>query len=199
MRLNRTKVYYQHFTISELGITRQGSNQLYKGLGKSIHKGHLNPVYINSYDANEIAGTFTYANAVPQYAGFNMGKWKQFEQSIVDYAKYECAIGNGVLYVLTGTSRFRISKPGAKPPKTSPIVNYLGSGVGKIEIPNSMWTAFCCVIGPLKAYALAFIGNNVKNINQINMQQISVGDLEKFLSLNNQQVTLFPANSNLCR
>ena len=193
MRLNLTKVYYQHFTISELGITRQGSNQLYKGLGKSIHKGHLNPVYINSYDANEIAGTFTYANAVPQYAGFNMGKWKTFEMKIADYARDKCAPSGGDMYVLTGTSQFHISQ---FKQKTKPRVKYLKK---EIEIPNSMWTAFCCVIGPLKAYALAFIGNNVKNINQINMQQISVGDLEKFLSLNNQQVTLFPANSNLCR
>ena len=177
---------------------RQGSNQLYQGHGHIIHKGHLNPVHINSYDASKMADTFTYANAVPQYAGFNMGKWKQFEQSIVDYAKYECAIGNGVLYVLTGTSRFRISKPGAKPPKTSPIVNYLGSGVGKIEIPNSMWTAVCCVESNYKAESYGGIGNNVKDESEINLQEIQLSRLENFLS-SGPPVDLFPGNNNLCR
>lgn len=199
MRLNRTKVCHQYFTISEPGIARQGSNQLYQGHGNTIHKGHLNPVHINSYDANNMADTFTYANAVPQYAGFNQGKWKQFEMKIADYAKTKCAPKNGDMYVLTGTSRFRISPPDAMPLKrTSPVVSHLVSGVEKIEIPNSMWTAFCCVFPGLTAESLAVIGNNVEDPKKINIQEISVSALEDFLSLNNKQVSLFPGKNNLC-
>ena len=178
---------------------RQGSDDLYKGVGKIFHKGHLNPVHINSYDANKMADTFTYANAVPQYAGFNVGAWRVFEMKIADYAKTKCAPYGGDMYVLTGTSRFHIRPPGTMPLKrTSSVVYDLVLGVEKIEIPNSMWTAFCCVFPGLRAESFAVIGNNVEDTTKINIQEISVSDLEDFLSLNNKHVSLFPGKNNLC-
>ena len=202
MRLNHTKVCYHHFTISEPGIKNQGSDQLYQGLGKIIHKGHLNPVRINSYDAKKVADTFTYANAVPQYAKFNNGKWKKFENIVVQYAQTDCAPLDGDMYVLTGTSQFTITQPKANHLKDylRKIEHLQDSQIeSEIEIPNSMWTAVCCVFPDGMVYTFAGIGNNVKNKAKIYMQIISLKDLEKFLSTYYFPVDLFPGKNNLCR
>ena len=92
----------------------QGSTGMYAGYGTGlmgIHKGHLNPVKVNSYDQEHMDATFTYTNAVPQYAKFNIGPWKTEEMKIAAYVKDTCATRPGnsaVMYLLTGTSKFRL-------------------------------------------------------------------------------------------
>lgn len=69
---------------------------------------------------------------------------------------------------------------------------------GKINIPNSMWTAGCCV-RPLdqKTESFAVIGNNVNDKLGTLTQQVTVKELQDILeddvhTLNN--VNLFPGN-----
>ena len=87
---------------------------MYRGLGtgpRGFDKGHLDAAHINSYNKDHVLATFTYSNAVPQYSHFNRGAWKRFEDKIVDYVTKQCAAQHGpsaVMYLLTGTSKFRL-------------------------------------------------------------------------------------------
>jgi len=104
-----------------LDLSRQGTNQLYSGQGigtEGFDKGHLNAAHINSFDKQHVLATFTYSNAVPQYSHFNRGPWSSYEGKIVDYVTSQCAGQNGksaVMYLLTGTSRFRLKVGSGKP------------------------------------------------------------------------------------
>ena len=94
---------------------------MYNGTGKGpqgIDKGHLDPVHINSFSKDHMLATFTYSNAVPQYAHFNRGAWSSFEEKIVEYVRTRCAAQHGpsaVMYLLTGTSKFRLQVHSNKP------------------------------------------------------------------------------------
>ena len=115
-----------HFTSP--GITHQGSTTMYRGTGiktlgnQSFAKGHLNPVLVNSFDPEYVRATFVYTNAVPQYGRFNSGPWYgKGEKKIVDYVQHDCSnqSTNAVLYLLTGTSKFRL-QVGAPTPQQDP-------------------------------------------------------------------------------
>ena len=94
---------------------------MYSGMGKGLQgfdKGHLDPAHINSFNKDHVLATFTYSNAVPQYAHFNRGTWSSFEHKIVEYVTMQCAKQHGssaVMYLLTGTSKFRLQVHSNKP------------------------------------------------------------------------------------
>ena len=92
----------------------------YKNIDKA-DKGHLNPVKINSFDQNHAKATFTYSNAVPQYLGWNRGQWQSFEGRIVNHVRTKCAANGGTMYLMTGTSKFRL-QIGAATPTQDPKV-----------------------------------------------------------------------------
>ena len=106
---------------------------MYYGRGKGpqgFDKGHLNPAHINSFDKDHIRATFTYSNAVPQYGHFNRGPWNRYETKIMDYVKSQCAAQRGesaVMYLLAGTSKFRLQVGADKPTqeKETPKVGWL--------------------------------------------------------------------------
>lgn len=172
------------------GITKQGSDNLYEGSSKKkIHKGHLNPSLINSYDCNHQIATFTYTNAIPQSASHNQGSWKQFEGKIANYVKHICGPNGGNMYLITGTSNYKFDLEtrekvaGAKIEFSSPFVP---SGIVR---PNSLWTAGCCVVPKTgSAQSIAVWGNN-DNTNPYTMS-LSLPDLEKLLGTS----TYLPAN-----
>lgn len=100
------------------GLSKQGNDALYYKNVDKADKGHLNPVQINSFDQNHVKATFTYSNAVPQYLGFNRGPWKTFEGRIVNYVQTMCAAKKptgGKMYLMTGTSKFRLQIGAATP------------------------------------------------------------------------------------
>ena len=104
------------------GLSNQGTDDLYYKNVDKADKGHLNPVQINSFDQNHVTATFTYSNAVPQYLGFNRGQWKVFEGLIVTYVRNKCAAKKptgGKMYLMTGTSNFRL-QIGVAPPTQDP-------------------------------------------------------------------------------
>ena len=177
----------------------QGSNAIY--LKRPYDKGHLVPAQTYSSNPNRFRSTFFYTNAVPQRHIFNGGMWSQFEKRIRVYAQ-QCAKGpqSGTLYLITGTAFGHIQKNGRGMKKV--LVRHLGRA-GKtpyIAIPNSMWTAGCCV-RPKGIKSFAVIGNNVPIKTNILMQQIAVARLQSILrsdvanlKISTRKVDLFPGN-----
>lgn len=99
-------------------LTHQGTNEMYHGHGRGkqgFDKGHLNPAYINSFDKKHVLATFTYSNAVPQYGHFNRGPWRTFESKIVKYVTTQCNKSSAVMYLMTGSSKFRLQVGTEKP------------------------------------------------------------------------------------
>ncbi|KAK2551201.1 hypothetical protein P5673_027963, partial [Acropora cervicornis] len=181
------------------GIAKEGSNAIY--LNQPFDKGHLVPAKTYSSTPDSFRSTFFYSNAVPQRPTFNRGQWFQFENRIRVYAQ-QCTQGPqpGALYLITGTAFGHITNGGQG--MTPVQVSQLGPA-GKnpaIDIPNSMWTAGCCV-QPNGIESFAVIGNNVPVQTNILMQQIPVARLQGILAadvvnlnIGGPNVDLFPGN-----
>lgn len=185
------------------------SNQIHKLLGKynkvlgsKYDRGHLAPAGTLSSTMEGYLSTYTYTNAVPQYKGFNSGDWNVFEELIRKYAK-QCILkpGRGTLYLLTGTSFTTFSTDGVIDNKLA-IKTLLNKGdKSDISIPNSLWTAGCCVYAN-GAESFAVIGKN----DQIpKLQEIKLAKLEEILradvgneglGIGGPAVKLFPGNEN---
>lgn len=82
-------------------------------------------------------------------------------------------------------------------PNTNLPVGFIGDIVhGTINIPNSMWTAACCVHGQ-QTKSFAVIGNNVNDKQGTLTQQVTVKKLQDILQAGTytlNTVTLFPGN-----
>ncbi|XP_078372102.1 endonuclease domain-containing 1 protein-like [Oculina patagonica] len=185
----------------ETGITFQGSGDKYSGQ-KTYAKGHLLPAQTYSFTDNHMLSTFTYTNAVPQVKGFNSGVWAQDERNIRNYAKNKCSKEGGDLYLITGISEARIQMD-TNSGKLVANVEALKSfrGKGGIKIPNSMWTAACCVNPATKVVkgAFAVIGNNLKDKKRVLRSLVTVSELEAFLHVGVNgfggiSIKLFPGN-----
>ena len=75
-----------------------------EGDPKEIDTGHMNPVFINTFDLVHMSNTFRYTNAVPHYKTSDGGKWREYERWLAFYAKQECAAkSEGSMYIYTGT------------------------------------------------------------------------------------------------
>ena len=180
---------------------RQGSSAIYENQRGQFDKGHLVPraTYSSTYDS--LLSTFVYTNAVPQWPDFNQHPWNDFEIRIRLYAQ-QCTQRTqpGALYLITGTAFGHIQN---KPPVMSPVdVNQLGPAENSpaIDIPNSMWTAGCCV-HPNGIKSFAVIGNNVEDEHKTLTQQTSVEQLQGILAadvvnlnIGGPNVDLFPGN-----
>jgi len=155
----------------------------------NIQKGHLVPAMTYSFDCLSMVSTFKYTNAVPQYATFNTGPWKKYEDKVRKFAEDECSPQGGNLFLLTGTSGAVRKQDGtAKNEKYQYLGQYPDT---PIAIPNSMWTAGCCIANGQVMGGFAAFGNNV----QLNpeMHQVTVAELENFLLIGvGRQVSLFP-------
>lgn len=163
------------------------------------------PGHTFSSTINRFISTYTYTNAVPQFPYFNRGRWRTIEGSIRGYAP-RCT---GTLHLLTGTAFTQVWKiDGGLQPVFQPI-DQLGNDPLGIVIPNSMWTAGCCVHLNGNVRNFAVIGNNIQNahfdengIPRANGLLITVPTLERILRYDvnlhigvpNQNVRLFPGN-----
>ncbi|KAL9982650.1 hypothetical protein ACROYT_G004719 [Oculina patagonica] len=198
----------QQLNIKCTGIKLQGSDSKYAG--QTTHaKGHLLPAETYSFTDDHMLSTFTYTNAVPQTRTFNSGAWAQSEKNIRNYATYTCSKKGGDLYLITGVSEAQIKEIDTT--STRPVVQAVKlksfRGEGGIKIPNSMWTAGCCVVPdvPKKgAYevkgAFAVIGNNVKALDRMHMSSVTVKELQDILHVGvhgaggTSGIVLFPGN-----
>lgn len=168
----------------------------YTGYLPCIQRGHLVPAKTYSFSFASIHSTFVYTNAVPQYGKFNSGMWSKYEEKVRDYAQETCRTNIGDLYLLTGISRIRMEFAGFPPQKVSVFraLRYMPEEPN-IAIPNSMWTAGCCVSTGTsnKVYgAFAVIGNNDFMKENIHMTKMTVKELAKKLG---KGINLFPGNN----
>lgn len=149
--------------------------------------------------------TFTYTNAVPQCQRFNsQAHWAKYEGWIREYAM-ACS---GRLYLLTGTSFAHIQRHdrnGRLPPPDQPNIEWFNQKDPTIAIPNSLWTAGCCVRPDNSAKSFAVMGNNVQGGPAEVTQQITVTQLQNILTddvrhnnlaYQDVHVSLFPGNDN---
>ena len=155
--------------------------------------------------------TYTYTNAVPLKPAFNGGMWSQFERRIRGYAESQCTepihhgsqeVPAGTLYLLTGTSFVRIKQQRNNQVVGTPDdVRQIGNdNTGRIFVPNSLWTAGCCV-RPNSHFTESFavMGNNVQTDedNQKLTLQITVEKLQGILAEDGDThdiINLFPGD-----
>ena len=175
------------------------AEQLYKYRNRvQYHRGHLVPSMTYSSTKERFVSTYVYTNIVPQHAAFNCGQWSLFEDTIRLFAANQCIPKSGTLYLLTGTAFVHV-QPGNPPQLTHPARNRLGGNTG-ILIPNSLWTAGCCVNANGLSNSFAAIGNNDQNphfmrITLAQLQNILREDAAR-LNVGGQNVNLFPGNPN---
>lgn len=152
---------------------------------------------------------------MPQAPKFNNDGWKEYEIRIRQYAKKECLLqqqqqqqlqqgqqqqDQPILYLLTGTSSVRIDQKTPPNPIPKLPVGHIGNPTyGMISIPNSMWTAGCCVRPKgQRTESFAVIGNNVNDEYQTLTQKVTVAQLQIILQADgntiNNGVKLFPGN-----
>ena len=156
---------------------------------------------------------------MPQAPKFNNDGWKEYEIRIRRYAREVCTVQQQqqqqqqlqqgqqqqqqqqqpFLYLLTGTSSVGINQN--NPPDAIPnlTVDRIGDFFhGEIDIPNSMWTAGCCVRPHgQRTESFAVIGNNVNDKQATLTQQITVARLQSILQADGNtlnEVKLFPGN-----
>ena len=164
---------------------------MYSYTSNLIHKGHLVPAATYSFSDAHIRSTFVYTNAVPQYGTFNSPVWSAYENMIRQEGEKTCA--NHDLYLLTGISKHRIGKnsiTGTVCDDGKPTPKRMLKDP-KIVIPNSMWTAVCCVSGQQVLDSFAVIGNNYPIKDKTNMSKVTVKKLEEIIG-----VKLFPGNND---
>ena len=186
-----------------IGIMLQGSDDLYRDEWP-YEKGHLAPAHTFSNNRNRYVSTFTYTNAVPQCQAFNGGRWRAAENRIRKYAIEHCTKGLhlGVLHLLTGTSFVHFQH--GKPPKLIHPPLRFPDDNPTIAIPNSMWTAGCCVFPHFhhhQTQSFAVIGSNVQDEASQFIRGVTVKDLQRILradvthlDIGGPNVNLFPGN-----
>lgn len=197
-----------HFYNLIEGILKQGREPIYRSQGRNVERGHLAPTATCESSQERCDSTFTYTNAVPLKPDFNGGMWSSFEGRIRRYARETCTrptmhlgqqVGAGTLYLLTGISFVRIQQQQNQVAPVPANIGQIGNQE-QIAVPNSLWTAGCCVRqnGALTR-SFAVMGNNVQN-NQQDLKltlQFTVAQLQNIVArddvtLNN--VDLFPGN-----
>ena len=185
------------------GIKLQGSRAMYAHQPGPVtyQIGHVAPFHILSYSPGSGLASFVFTNAVPQVSNFNVGSWRKYESRIVKYAQ-TCAHQGGTIYLITGISEVRVSQAGATVtaatlPMSQSFPSHVPSITQKIAIPNSMWTAGCCVKAAGNVLgAFAVIGNNLpKGSNTV--FSLSVAEVQQFIrdGANDQTIDFFPGNA----
>ena len=176
---------------------------------QQLTKGHLNPSAINSFDTKFMIATYTFTNAVPQFAASNCYLTK-FEKKVEDYAKENCGQRDGTLYLLTGRSEngLLIREGKAVQDSTNQIpkpflTDMFVDGTIRLVTPRSIWTAVCCiwqVPGEEKrAESFAVMSNNQDKRSNVHQTEMSVPELEELLvTPHDAEVNLFPGEEE-CR
>uniref|UniRef100_A0A674AQL1 Endonuclease domain-containing 1 protein-like n=1 Tax=Salmo trutta TaxID=8032 RepID=A0A674AQL1_SALTR len=127
-----------------LRVNHQAADTDYKNNRLDLDRGHLFPCsYAPDDDAKR--STFTLTNAVPQERSFNGGSWTRMECKVREALELNCKKNNKIeAYVVTG----------AVPSSNNTLNN-------RVNIPDLMWTAYCCYNNNLKQWvAQAHWGEN---------------------------------------
>ncbi|XP_056467645.1 endonuclease domain-containing 1 protein-like [Gadus chalcogrammus] len=154
---------------------RQALNEDYTHSG--YDRGHLNP---NGHHA--VPGrnaTFTLTNVVPQNPKLNQNEWRIHESQLTELFRARCSRA----YVLVG----------AVPSADNWIVK---NNVNRVNIPDYLWNAYCCVDNNGKAIESG--GASARNTEGNWVERHTLDELDEFL----QQFTNQPVGElfhNNCR
>ncbi|XP_071234810.1 endonuclease domain-containing 1 protein-like [Salvelinus alpinus] len=156
---------------------------------KGVNRGHLFP-NSHAHDLDTQKSTFTLTNIVPQVVSFNDGSWKEMERNVREKLMTDCFSNNRKIkaYVVTG----------AVPSKSNTLKNALNNTLknalnDRVNIPDLMWTAYCCLNKKKKWMAEAHWGWN-KKVKRKTLKPETLGALEKELNQFHQggRVQVFP-------
>ena len=175
---------------------------------QQLTKGHLNPSAINSFDKKFMIATYTFTNAVPQFAASNF-YLTSFEKKVEDYAKDNCGQSDGTLYLLTGRSENGVLIREGKAVQDSTnqipkpfLTDMFVQGTIRLVTPRSIWTAVCCIwqvtSEKKRAESFAVMSNNQDKRKNVNKKEMSVRELEELLASHDAEVNLFPGEEE-CR
>nr|XP_023666610.1 endonuclease domain-containing 1 protein-like [Paramormyrops kingsleyae] len=153
-------------------VEKRGNNQAlsenYKENNQVYHRGHLFPRQ-HANDQETADSTFTLTNAVPQYNKFNSVQWCCMEKEVTKLISEQCEKSEA--YVVTG------AVPGS------------GKLNNKVNIPELMWTAFCCKDkNSASMVGLAYYGEN-KEASVV--EPVSVQELENYLKQKYGDINVF--------
>nr|XP_046176382.1 endonuclease domain-containing 1 protein-like [Oncorhynchus gorbuscha] len=128
----------------------------------SLDRGHLFPCS-HAPDNDTKKSTFTLTNAVPQNHNFNQVSWRIMEGKVREALVNNCNDNNNRIkaYVVTG----------AVPSKNNTLNN-------RVNIPDLLWTAFCCYNNNMKNWTVgAYWGGNRNSSGSI-LNLKTLGKLE---------------------
>ncbi|XP_045569293.1 uncharacterized protein PFC0810c-like [Salmo salar] len=155
----------------------QAMNADYYKNNMNMDRGHLFPCSYAPYNATKNS-TFTLTNAVPQARSFNRRSWKRMECRVRKYIVENSTDNNNKIkaYVVTG----------AVPSNNNTLNN-------RVNIPDLMWTAYCCYNNNLKQWvAQAHWSKNVQDTKGKTLKPITLGALERKLkNFYNDKVNVF--------
>ncbi|XP_010896978.2 endonuclease domain-containing 1 protein [Esox lucius] len=137
---------------------RQALNEDYKHSG--FDRGHLNPNGHHAVPSRN--ATFTLTNVVPQNPKLNQKAWAQHEAQLTDLFKSQCAQA----YVLVGAI-------------PSPDHWIVRNNVQRVNIPEYVWNAYCCVDNNGKPVRSA--GATALNTERNLVDRHSLPELSRFL------------------
>ncbi|XP_034146672.1 endonuclease domain-containing 1 protein-like [Esox lucius] len=125
---------------------RQATNQDYIN-ANGVNRGHLFPS-MHAYDVEAKESTYTLTNIVPQVVSFNGKSWNDMETNVKNIMTQSCNGNNNIkAYVVTGAV-----------PSDNPVEKLNN----RVNIPSSMWTAYCCENPPNQWHSGAHWGENKK-------------------------------------
>ncbi|XP_045569291.1 endonuclease domain-containing 1 protein-like [Salmo salar] len=131
-----------------------------------VNRGHLFP-NSHAHDLDTQESTFTLTNIVPQDVKFNGGSWSDMERNVREKLKTDCINNNGKIeaYVVTG----------AVPSKSNTLNN-------RVNIPDLMWTAYCCYNRKMKKPIAEAHWQWNKEIKKNTVNPVTLGKLEEMLN-----------------
>nr|XP_046175760.1 endonuclease domain-containing 1 protein-like isoform X1 [Oncorhynchus gorbuscha] len=145
---------------------------------KGVNRGHLFP-NSHAHDLDTQKSTFTLTNIVPQDITFNDGSWKEMERNVRGTLVNNCKDANDQIkaYVVTGA-----------------VTSKSNTLNDRVNIPDLLWTAYCCLDKKNKWMAEAHWGRNKNEDQGKTLNPETLGALEKKLSEFHQggRVQVFP-------
>ncbi|XP_014038464.1 endonuclease domain-containing 1 protein-like isoform X2 [Salmo salar] len=160
-------ISHQHDMVENKSVTHnhQAADADYDKNHMNMERGHLFPCSHAPHDAT-MRSTFTLTNAVPQERGFNRGRWRVMECKVRKSLELNCKDNNNKIkaYVVTGAV-----------PSSSNELNK------RVNIPDLLWTAYCCYNNKMKKWmAQAHWGDN-KNVMGNALNPLTLEELEGML------------------
>ena len=203
---------------------RASSPDVQENIGTKMARGHLIAAQYGRGNVSRIRATFTYTNAVPQFASFNSGQWLCSENKLIKWGREECATSKNTdvrMFIVVGAipsiytgrqryfgqSGFSDFQGWSKLEKT--YLNDSGGKEYRVNVPSYMWTAACCTFKYKGAYgklqdrtkSIAFFRSNdpgksaCRPVTPKTLFEELKRDLNK-PTMNTNDIRIFPKNSD---